>query len=159
MSNPAVCPIDDSGIRELLDRLNSPERKKATLRALGKAAGVLAAATRASLKEAGINSESDTVKRRKSVTGRVTESHWGKMRDGIWVTNDGDHEVVVTIINDPRLRWFELGTVSRVTKKGYRRGLIEPKGFFRLAQESAAEAIYAKIVASLDEYFKSLENK
>jgi len=44
-------------------------------------------------------------------------------------------------MGDFRLKWFELGTTDRYTKKGYYRGRMQPTYFFKKAKESTESEI------------------
>jgi hypothetical protein len=53
------------------------------------------------------------------------------MRRGIKVSVDKEATYSkVHIMGDYRLKWFEMGTKPRQTKKGYSRGFIKPAYFF-----------------------------
>lgn len=71
--------------------------------------------------------------------------------EGVKMTVDKAYnEVIVGIMSDFRMRFFEKGTKERVTKKGHRRGRIEPKWFFRDARSSTTDEIEDTMNRSID---------
>jgi hypothetical protein len=62
---------------------------------------------------------------------------YGKLETGIRTgKNEGLRTVFVHIMSDFRLKFFEMGTKKRVTKKGYSRGKIEARHFFQPVKDS-----------------------
>ena len=51
----------------------------------------------------------------------------------------------VNILSNFKLKWFELGTKLRKTRKGFNRGKITALNFFKHAQERMKEEILNKI--------------
>ena len=66
-------------------------------------------------------------------------------------------EVIVHIMGDYRLKFFEKGTKLRKTKKGAERGLIKPHHFFANARNSENEitdAVHNSITNALNKIDK-----
>lgn len=85
----------------------------------------------------------------------------------IWVKNYAKKSVVGAYVSlyskrlnpsydwggkDPRLlRWLDLGTNERATKKGYNRGMVDDTGFFGKAVEAKMNQAEAVAVQSINE--------
>lgn len=56
-------------------------------------------------------------------------------------------------------RWFEMGTDVRVTKKGYNRGKIIGRPFFKTAQDSVLSHADAVVAEEMTKYLNQMLNK
>jgi hypothetical protein len=97
--------------------------------------------------------------------------------DGITMKSDKTYsEAKVSIMSDPRLKWFETGTQDRYTKgrkivgysgtkrnrleregKGHWTGRIKENSFFRKARSSSESAIDDAIIQSINNALKKLD--
>lgn len=121
MSNVAV---DDSGVKNLFQALDSDTRKQILFAALKAGGSKLAENTKIQL-------------RSKLGSGASTPNRWnGKtMESGIRLKADKDYcEVAVNVMGDFRLKFFEKGTNLRQTKKKANRGKIKALYFFQSAR-------------------------
>lgn len=65
-------------------------------------------------------------------------------------------EARVSIMKDFRMKFFEKGTQQRQTKKGYNRGAMVARNFFKSATEASQGSIEAAIQKSIDNSLKKL---
>jgi hypothetical protein len=65
-------------------------------------------------------------------------------------------EARVSIMKDFRMKFFEKGTTQRQTKKGYNRGSMVGKYFFKSAVESSQGSIEAAIQKSIENSLSKL---
>lgn len=133
--------IDDTGLQNFLNALDSEATKQILFNALKKGGQELTNLTKAQFKRA-------------MGAGATTPNRWnGKtMESGIRLKADKDYvEVSVSILGDFRLKFFERGTALRRTRKtGANRGAIKPLYFFRSArQQDLGDIINNSITDSL----------
>lgn len=143
-----VCNVDSSGLKRLLESFNEDKRKEAMFKALSKGGQELVEQTKRELIK----------KLPKATEGK----RYGKpMSEGVKMKKDkADNEVLVHILGDYRLKFFELGTKDRYTKKkvAYKRdgkykfrkenntqtgfkGKIKALGFFETAYKNENQII------------------
>lgn len=148
---------DSSQVNKLLDDLGKENRNKIIFNALKEGAKVL---------------KEQTLQQLASKVRSNTPNKWnGKtMAQGVTVKADkGISEVMVSIMGDFRLKFFESGTKERYTKpqknnylashalkKGRYTGAIKATHFFRQARENE-EPIDEAIKNSLDKQLKDLD--
>ena len=60
------------------------------------------------------------------------------------------NETIVSIMSDYRMRFYENGTKQRLTKKGYNRGTLSGKHFFRDARANSTSEIEDAMNSSID---------
>lgn len=130
--------IDDSQVNELFAALDVEDRKNILTDALKEGGKVLLNRTKSNLRATPINS--------------------GNLTKGIKMKTDKAYgEVIVHIMGDYRLKFFEKGTKLRKTKKGAIRGLIKPYYFFKNARDSESEitdAVHNSITNALNKINK-----
>ena len=74
--------------------------------------------------------------------------------EGVRMTVDKAYnETIVSIMSDFRMRFFERGTKDRTTKKGYGRGHLTAKHFFRDARNSSENEIYDAMNKDINKAF------
>lgn len=130
--------IDDKDVNKLFTQLDSGNRKQILINALKAGSKVLYDMTKSNLIATSINS--------------INLTKGIKMK-----TDKAYSEVMVHIMGDYRLKWFEKGTKLRKTKKGAIRGLIKPHYFFKRSRDSESEitdAIYNSINNALNKIDK-----
>lgn len=148
MNNNKFCQIDISEVKNLFNKFSEDKRKDAMFKALKKGGEKLVEETKRNLSQKLPNA--DRGKR------------FGKpMSSGVKLKKDKyDNEVLVHILGDFRLKFFELGTDDRYTKKkvayqkngktkfrkesnknGYRGKIEKPLKFFEDAYKNQNEII------------------
>ena len=154
-----VCNIDTTQLDKILANLSEENRKKAMVNALKEGGNVL--------KE---NTQQNLIK--KLGSGATSMIKWKKkpMTEGVGVITEKDYvEVIVTILRDFRLKWFEMGTTERYRKirgidskgkkyvkrgeKGGYTGYIKGLHFFKEARENTSpieEAIIRAMEAEIN---------
>ncbi len=158
---PTVCTIDHSNFDRILDNLNEDNRRAAMLTALRAGGKVLQEQTKESLK-----------KKLGSGATSTSERNSKPMEQGVRLIVDKDYnEVVVSIMKDYRLRFFELGTDQRYLrkdhpkdndhrktyKKGEYRGSITATNFFSEARNNdgpICEAIVSTLANEINKLIK-----
>lgn len=152
--NDFSCTIE-TDINTLFKELNKENRDKVVLSALKKGGEELQGLTKENLKK---------------VLGAAASSsnHWQPMEKGIRLIVDKDYNtVIVSILKDFRLKFFESGTDERylkkdhiksdgrLLKKGSYRGKIDAKHFFADARNNEGE-IFSAIENALNEELNKL---
>lgn len=141
--------VDNKAVLNMFAELNSKRQKEVHRTALRKASGILIKQTRSNLK--GIIKSSITKKSAK--TGKSLSSGV-KMSIDRAATQSSIH-----IMGDFRLKFFEKGTKIRKTKKGYNRGQIQPKYFFKSAITTTEEEIFSSMDKIISESIVRVNNK
>lgn len=151
--------LDTKSLSAILDNLNEDNRRAAMLSALRAGGKVLQEQTKESLK-------------RKLGSGATSTSDRNRkpMEQGVRLIVDKDYnEVIVSIMKDYRLKWYELGTDQRYLKKdhpkdeehrkthkkGEYRGSITATNFFSEARSNDGPIIEA-IVGELSNQINKL---
>lgn len=137
--------VDDSGVKNLFQALDSETRKHILFAALKEGGSKLAENTKIQL-------------RSKLGSGAATPNRWnGKtMESGIRLKADKDYcEVAVNVMGDFRLKFFERGTQLRQTKNGANRGSIKALYFFQSARAKGDE-VTSIINSSISESLKRI---
>ena len=132
--------IDDKQILELFKDLSPKKQKQVHKNALRKSANILVKQAKQNLRDvtSKYKSKSTNLKNgwhiKTNRNGKVTVK---SLQDGIKLKVSQEAEQAkVHIMGDFRLKWFELGTNVRQTKKGYNRGQMSPSYFFKNAREA-----------------------
>lgn len=160
MSN--ICKIDTTQLDKIFENLSEENRKKAMVNALKEGANVLKENTQQNLIKKMGSGATSTIKYKKPMT------------DGIGITTEKDYlEVIVSILRDFRLKWFEMGTTERYRKvrginskgkkyvkrdeKGGYTGYITGTHFFKEARENTSSIEDAIIRAMEAEITKLMQ--
>ena len=137
--------IDDKQILRLFSDLSPKKQKAAHRNALKKSASILVRQAKQNLKEVTnkYNSKATNLKKgwhiKRTKSGKVTAK---SLQQGIRLSVDKEAEFAkVHIMGDFRLKWFELGTTVRKTKKGYNRGKMRASYFFKRAKQGTESQI------------------
>lgn len=153
--------LDTKSLSDILDNLNEDNRRLAMLSALRAGGKVLQQNTKESLKK-------------KLGSGATSTSDRNKfpMEKGVRLIVDKDYnEVIVSIMKDYRLKWFETGTDGRylkkdhpkderhrkTLKKGEYRGRIGATNFFGEARQNdgpVCEAIVEELAKQINKLMK-----
>lgn len=130
--------VDSKDVLKLFSNLRTKNQTKALRSALSTASNILVKETRSQLKASGIKKTNSihTTKR----GGKYSLSRGIRSR----VKRDGS-DAKVHIMGDFRLKFFEMGTNSRRTKKGANRGRITSKKFFEKARTNKEKEIFSNM--------------
>lgn len=143
MSNNTTVDIEYKEVDDFLNSLDDDDtRKKIILEGLKKGAKVL---------------QMKTQELFKTRMGGAAFHHSRYLKDkpfyeGVkMIVDKAYNETIVSIMADYRMRFFEKGvTKKRVTKKGYNRGTLDAKHFFRDARESSEQEIDNAVSEGID---------
>lgn len=120
--------VDDKKVLEAFGRLSDKQMNKAYRQALKKAIEPISKQAKSNLRKSGIKNVS---KKYVGKNGRTYGSMVSGIKTSVDVRNPGEEWSKVHIMGDFRLKWFEKGTQLRKTNKGWNRGSISAKWFFR----------------------------
>ncbi|WP_019539803.1 hypothetical protein [Proteiniphilum acetatigenes] len=127
--------VDDKQVLGLFADLTSKEQKNVYRQALRKGSAILINQTKSNLRSI----IKGSITKRSSKTGKSLAS-------GIKASIDRDAtQSTVHIMGDFRLKFFEKGTKIRKTRKGYNRGEIKGRYFFRDAQYQTESQIFTEM--------------
>ena len=137
--------VDDKEVIQALSRLSFKQMNKAYRTGMKKSLDPILKQTKTNLRGSGIKNVNKPYISRK--TGKKYLSMVQGVKSSVYIGETEDSFGKVHIMKEFRLKWFEKGTNIRRTRKGYNRGSISPKWFFRdaVSQRSAEAA------ASLDD--------
>lgn len=141
MSSSVNMSVDDADLQRALSSLDSHNHKIAIRKALIKGANLAKREVKKDLKHT-LNplrkkSKYKNGQDKADITKGITVS--GKRNDPF---EDG---VKLHIMGDYRLKFFEMGTNERSTKKGYNRGVHKKTPFFKPALDSCEEQVFETI--------------
>ena len=150
---------DFNRLAEKLNQLNPKEQKKLHKKTLSDVNRILVNETKRNLRQ---------VTGRSRTKGSVTQkgAKRGSLESGItsrvWKSNKG---ATVTILGDYRLKWFEEGTVERLTKKNMGRyhktkssGKMKPSKFFQKAVDSKKNTAIQEVQNAFEKNLKKIWN-
>lgn len=146
MSRNVNISVDDADLQRALSSLDSRNHKIAVRKALIKGANLAKKEVKRDLKHT-LNplrkkSKFKNGKDKPDITKGITVS--GKRNDPF---EDG---VKLHIMGDYRLKFFEMGTDDRSTKRGYNRGVHKKTPFFKPALDSCEEQVFETIEREID---------
>lgn len=121
--------VDDRDVIIALNNLSFKKMNSAYTKAMKKTLDPILKQTKVNLRKSGIKNVNKPYVSKK--TGRSFKSMVQGVATSIDMRNDDDAYGKVHIMKEFRLKWFEKGTQIRKTKKGYNRGAIQPKWYFR----------------------------
>ena len=137
--------VDDREVIQALSRLSFKQMNKAYRTGMKKALDPILKQTRANLRKSGIKNVNKPYVSRK--TGKSYKSMMQGVKSSVYIGKTEDSYGKVHLMGEFRLKWFEMGTSVRQTRKGWNRGSITPKWFFRSAVSQRSE----EAAKSLDE--------
>lgn len=150
--------VDDRQVIWALSRLSFKQMNKAYRTGMKKALDPILKQTKANLRTSGIRNVTRPYISR--VNGKKYMSMVQGVKTSVYIGKTEDSYGKVHIMKEFRLKWFEKGTQVRKTNKGYNRGSIKPRWFFRsaVAQKSyeAARSLDDNIRAAIQ---KAWENR
>lgn len=121
--------VDDRQVMIALGNLDSKKMNKAYREALKKSVEPISKQTKSNLRKTGIKHLNKKYVSKK--TGKIYGSMLSGIKTSVDVRNSGEEWAKVHIMGEFRLKWFEKGTQLRKTDKGWNRGSISAKWFFR----------------------------
>lgn len=131
--------VDDREVIQALARLSFKQMNKAYRTGMKKSLDPILKQTKANLRTSGIRNVNKAYVSKKN--GKRYMSMVSGVKSSVYIGKTEDSFGKVHIMKEFRLKWFEKGTQVRKTSKGYNRGSIKPKWFFRDAvNQRSAEA-------------------
>lgn len=147
MSNTVT--VDAKEVINMFTELTSKQQREVYRKALRKASSILIRQTRTNLKSV--------------IKGSITaiSKKTGKsLSSGIKASINKDAtQSTVHIMGDFRLKFFELGTNIRKTRKGYNRGKINDKYYFRTAKSTVESEVFSNMEQIITESIIRVNNK
>ena len=136
--------VDDREVIQALSRMSFKQMNKAYRNGMKKALDPILKQTKVNLRTSGIRNVN---KPYIGKNGKKYKSMLQGVKTSVYMGNTEDSYGKVHIMGEFRLKWFEKGTNLRHTRKGWNRGSITPKWFFR----SAVSQMGKEAVDNLDE--------
>ena len=131
--------VDDKDVIRALSNLSFKKMNKAYKDGMKKSLDPILKQTKVNLRASGIRNVN---KPYVDKNGKTYKSMMQGVKSSVYIGNTEDSWGKVHIMREFRLKWFEKGTQIRKTSKGWNRGSISPKWFFRTAvNQRSKEAI------------------
>lgn len=131
--------VDDKDVIRALSNLSFKKMNKAYKDGMKKSLDPILKQTKVNLRASGIRNVN---KPYVGKNGKTYKSMMQGVKSSVYIGNTEDSFGKVHIMKEFRLKWFEKGTQIRKTSKGWNRGSISPKWFFRTAvNQRSKEAI------------------
>ena len=122
--------VDDREVIQALARMSFKQMNKAYRNGMKKALDPILKQTKVNLRTSGIRNVN---KPYIGKNGKKYKSMLQGVKTSVYMGDTEDSYGKVHIMGEFRLKWFEKGTNLRQTRKGWDRGSITPKWFFRSA--------------------------
>ncbi len=129
--------VDDKDVIKALANLSFRQMNKAYKTGMKKALDPILKQTKINLRKSDIKNVSKPYVSKK--TGKRYPSMLQGVKTSVYVGNTDDSFGKVHIMKEFRLKWFEMGTTLRKTSKGYDRGEIKPRWFFKSAVDQKSK--------------------
>lgn len=120
--------VDDKEVIKALSNLSWKQMNAAYRKGMKKSLDPILKQTKINLRKSGIRNVN------KPYTGKGGKKYMSMMqgvKSSVYIGDTEDSFGKVHIMKEFRLKWFEMGTNVRHTRKGYNRGRITPRWFFR----------------------------
>ena len=131
--------VDDKDVIRALSNLSFKKMNKAYKDGMKKSLDPILKQTKVNLRASGIRNVN---KPYVGKNGKTYKSMMQGVKSSVYIGNTEDSWGKVHIMKEFRLKFFEKGTQIRKTSKGWNRGSISPKWFFRTAvNQRSKEAI------------------
>lgn len=131
--------VDDKDVIRALANLSFKKMNKAYKDGMKKSLDPILKQTKVNLRASGIRNVN---KPYVGKNGKTYKSMMQGVKSSVYIGNTEDSYGKVHILREFRLKFFEKGTQIRKTSKGWNRGSISPKWFFRTAvNQRSKEAI------------------
>ena len=135
MSNGEI-RVDDREVIKALANLSFKQMNKAYRQGMKKSLDPIVKQTKANLRSSGIK---HVTKPYIGKNGKKYKSMIQGVKTSVYMGDTEDSYGKVHILGEFRLKWFEMGTHQRKTRKGWNRGSITPKWFFRSAYNQKSQ--------------------
>ena len=122
--------VDDREVIQALARMSFKQMNKAYRNGMKKALDPILKQTKANLRSSGIRNVN---KPYIGKNGKKYKSMMQGIKTSIYMGDTEDSYGKIHLLGEFRLKFFEMGTNERHTRKGWKRGSIKPKWFFRSA--------------------------
>ncbi len=122
--------VDDREVIQALSRMSFKQMNKAYRQGMKKALDPILKQTKTNLRSSGIRNVN---KPYIGKNGKKYKSMLQGVKSSVYMGDTEDSWGKVHIMGEFRLKFFEMGTNERHTRKGWNRGSIKPKWFFRNA--------------------------
>lgn len=146
MSKSADIKVDDKELQKALSSLDSRNHRDAIRKALVKGANIAKKETKKNLKHI-----LNPIRKKSKYKNGQDKADINK---GILIGSKGKDPfkdgVSLHLMGDFRLKFFEMGTDERSTKKGYNRGSQKKTPFFKPALNSCEEQVFDTIKKEID---------
>lgn len=150
--------VDDTQVIKALSRLSWKQMNKAYKNGMKKSLDPILKQTKANLRSSGIKNVNKPYISKK--TGKKYKSMMQGVKSSVYIGNTEDSFGKVHIMKEFRLKWFEMGTSERQTRKGWKRGSIKPKWFFRQAVDQKGQEAVDNLDENIrDAILKAWDNK
>lgn len=136
--------VDDREVIKALANLSFKSMNKAYRQGMKKSLDPIVKQTKANLRASGIKHVN---KPYIGKNGKKYKSMMQGIRTSIYMGDTEDSYGKIHLLGEFRLKFFEMGTNERHTRKGWKRGSITPKWFFRNAVNQKGQ----QAVDNLDE--------
>ena len=140
--------VDDKDVIRALSNLSFKKMNKAYKDGMKKSLDPILKQTKVNLRASGIRNVN---KPYVGKNGKTYKSMMQGVKSSVYIGNTEDSYGKVHIMKEFRLKWFEKGTQIRKTSKGWNRGSISPKWFFRTAVNQRSK----EAVDNLDENIRN----
>ena len=146
MSKSVDIKVDDKELQEALSSLDSRNHRDAVRKALVKGANIAKKKKKKNLKHI-----LNPIRKKSKYKNGKDKADINK---GILVGSKGKDPfkdgVNLHLMGDFRLKFFEMGTDERSTKKGYNRGVHKKTPFFKPALDSCEKQVFETIEKEID---------
>ena len=140
--------VDDKDVIRALSNLSFKKMNKAYKDGMKKSLDPILKQTKVNLRASGIRNVN---KPYVGKNGKTYKSMMQGVKSSVYIGNTEDSYGKVHIMKEFRLKWFEKGTQIRKTSKGWNRGSISPKWFFRTAVNQRSK----ETIDNLDENIRN----
>lgn len=138
MSNGEI-RVDDREVIKALANLSFKQMNSAYKKGMKKSLDPIVKQTKANLRSSGIKHVSRPYIGK---NGKKYKSMMQGIKTSIYMGDTEDSYGKIHLLGEWRLKFFEMGTNERHTRKGWKRGSIKPKWFFRNAvNQKGKEAV------------------
>lgn len=149
--------VDDKEVIKALSNLSFKQMNKAYRNGMKKSLDPILKQTKINLRKSGIRNVN------KPYTGKGGKKYMSMMqgvKSSVYIGDTEDSFGKVHIMREWRLKFFEMGTSQRHTRKGYNRGRITPRWFFRDAVNQKSKEATDNLDKNIsDAIMKAFNNK
>lgn len=148
--------VDDREVIQALARMSFKSMNKAYRQGMKKALDPILKQTKTNLRASGIRNVN---KPYIGKNGKKYKSMMQGIKTSIYMGDTEDSYGKIHLLGEFRLKFFEMGTNERHTRKGWNRGSIKPKWFFRNAFNQKGQEAVDKLDDNIRESIMKAWNK